>query len=1611
MADEQANINIKAKIELENDRATIAKWEKLHKAQEKLLTDIGKFEAEAKKFSKGEETRAAKSLKNFQKKVQAVGRGTAAEKKHLNALKQKRRAFVINADLVRVLTDKYNKNAKALNTARIAKDKLIKKTGTETAQTRKNVAAIKKHSAALRKNTTVMKRRNQQSGHGIRLGKDVLVMLSRWRNRILLLTFALTGMISVIKESIDETRKQESALRGLFSVGEKVGATYGGLRLAAKQLVEDGLMPLSQAAEGLKNLLAANFNLEESINLMNAFKDSAAFGRQGTLGFGESIVGATQGLKNQNCLEADTLIYNFKTGESLTIEELHDFEEVPVVAAVDRKTGKLRVIQASYIHYNGKASVYEVELANGQTITATANHRFVTKRGMVFLEDLRDEDEILYMDQELLEEKCQKLSAERVEALLQSLNIEQIPQSSVVENVNMNPNEGKKLTIIQEPLSFVKTVLENSKFSFVESVKRDSVPESVLMNTDELMQPVSIADVSILSNDPISKVQDSVLGNVKDCTEVITIQEEMDQTIEKEDIAIPSRKIVLSAEKVLIRLEQMSRMEQEKLAQKYVYLNSKSGTLLNKSEYLLKCLVWTNKKIELLSEILKNTEDGDYPSSFEIPFDVFDVVENVKEMLRHIIYLGGGAIQNSGMIPETALPCVQSVTSKFIKSCEAHLMKVSSIIPIWQKIVKISYKGNKDVYDLTVPEEHNFLSNSIFTSNSIMVDNAGITKNLSIILKEAGFSMADLGRMTSDVNVRMAIYKGILKEAALFAGDASKVTATLSGKFSLMAATARKTANVLGEKLRPFIIDVVDALIDLNLQIRELGENDKVIKLVGDATKVIKLFLAAARGASQFFSNHPWLIKFGLQILVINIALRTLIKLFKGLTAAGFGVVAMFKLLTATVMRLRLFFGLLGVSALRTSGGFKLFSRIISKANPLLMVLVGVLTVLGGILWFVNSRTEEVTKSLHELNEERLKEIEGLLESNELQMQQITNLKNIAEGYEWGAGRINVYTKELEALQKVTKELEDERARARALQVVGQSNLPRTVTSYIPNIQDIQAFRFSQGLAGSEDAPRLEVASVRGVPPVYQKLISMIGGDAETFHKAVVAQIELLQKFRIGLVTDTGLISEGIGVPFTDLQAGGLSQDEVIQELLKILAGIAAQVSSASSKIVKGKDQFLPQVPFRNFTSFTRASGFGGSGVFQGAPQEQRSTLLRVNTQLAQEYNEAVKSAREKWEAINVSIIDVELTEKKLLKLGADRLKVLTTLGDKTAEVERKRRAFEGIFAGRDMRQFRDTEPELAGVRAGAEKISALDPDSAQRLKERIDSFRINYANKKAAILLRLAKFQEKLAARIRRGEDIGAKELEDFMIGVNADILKLNTKSEDDIIQMKKDANKEYWQWFKNQTKALVATLVSDISDMFVQLGEALYSELAGQGVNAAAIIEKAFETMALHTLDMLRQIGMELVRNAILARINMALQAASSSKGQIAAEAAKGVGQAGQASGSPYGAILGTALVIGASLIQGMLQKRAQEKAERQAEQASAVAGGGGGLRSGTRGGTITAQDINYFISPTVVFANTGDILIGSAGVTELGERLGDLQVQAVKQAVETGELKLTG
>ena len=135
----------------------------------------------------------------------------------------------------------------------------------------------------------------------------------------------------------------------------------------------------------------------------------------------------------------------------------------------------------------------------------------------------------------------------------------------------------------------------------------------------------------------------------------------------------------------------------------------------------------------------------------------------------------------------------------------------------------------------------------IKNGNSILVDNAGVTKNLSIILEEAGYAATDLSKATTDAGIRQALFAGLVKETNAQVGDSVKYLKTGAGAQAVFAAEVRTTYQAIGKELQPVLKSTLDLMAPA---VRVIGSNaDAFVGLTGAVAAVV-LPMAAAKAAA-----------------------------------------------------------------------------------------------------------------------------------------------------------------------------------------------------------------------------------------------------------------------------------------------------------------------------------------------------------------------------------------------------------------------------------------------------------------------------------------------------------------------------------------------------------------------------------------------------------------------------------------------------------------------------------------------------------------------------------------------------------------------------------------
>jgi transcriptional regulator NrdR family protein len=133
----------------------------------------------------------------------------------------------------------------------------------------------------------------------------------------------------------------------------------------------------------------------------------------------------------------------------------------------------------------------------------------------------------------------------------------------------------------------------------------------------------------------------------------------------------------------------------------------------------------------------------------------------------------------------------------------------------------------------------------IKNSNSRMVDNVGLTKNLSVIMRERGFQLEDLDSKTKGLAAREALYQGILSETTSQLGNADKLMEGYSGRVASLDMAEQNLQRSLGD----IVINSPAYLEAVRLQTEQVNGYTDALKDSGSET--VRFARRAVAGWSQ----------------------------------------------------------------------------------------------------------------------------------------------------------------------------------------------------------------------------------------------------------------------------------------------------------------------------------------------------------------------------------------------------------------------------------------------------------------------------------------------------------------------------------------------------------------------------------------------------------------------------------------------------------------------------------------------------------------------------------------------------------------------------------------
>ena len=166
-----------------------------------------------------------------------------------------------------------------------------------------------------------------------------------------------------INESIQLAQDLQNALLGVGSIAAFKGINKQEAQDAVNNLdlVKSGIISVADASVALKNLLQAGFGLQQSITLIERFGDTAAFGKQAALSYGDAIRSATEGIKNQNSILVDNAGIT-KNIEVILRERGHTMQDL---------SDKVKGLSAREALYQGLLAESEAQLGDAAKLTNT----------------------------------------------------------------------------------------------------------------------------------------------------------------------------------------------------------------------------------------------------------------------------------------------------------------------------------------------------------------------------------------------------------------------------------------------------------------------------------------------------------------------------------------------------------------------------------------------------------------------------------------------------------------------------------------------------------------------------------------------------------------------------------------------------------------------------------------------------------------------------------------------------------------------------------------------------------------------------------------------------------------------------------------------------------------------------------------------------------------------------------------------------------------------------------------------------------------------------------------------------------------------------------------
>ena len=413
------------------------------------------------------------------------------------------------------------------------------------------------------------------------------------------------------------------------------------------------------------------------------------------------------------CVKFDTLVVDTETGELITVEEAYHKKQVNLLSINDKL--KVQVVTPSEFIDDGKRICYRVTMRSGKTVEVTLSHPFLTVNGWLPLHKLRPNDRVavpriipVFGKEDMPEYRIKLLAhliAEgHVSNQIAFTNSEQVMLEDFKASALEFPNV--HVTSYQSHGPTTTTLLVYKNDDVEKNSIRDYLREVGLFNTKSATKFIPLC-IFRLPKKSLSLFLRTIFSG--------------DGSVDKQHIEYysTSERLVRQISHLLLRygilctIRHRIQKVNDEPYNVWSIVVTDYDSILRFSEDI-GFIGMKSKKLQGCVTRRGNLKRGHNVDT--IPYGIFSIIQKAKKRVKwKHIDKRWGSYWNIRVGHSPSREVVMSL-SKELNSGELRGLAESDVF--WDEITNIESIGSYQVYDLVVPETHNFIANDVFIHNT-----------------------------------------------------------------------------------------------------------------------------------------------------------------------------------------------------------------------------------------------------------------------------------------------------------------------------------------------------------------------------------------------------------------------------------------------------------------------------------------------------------------------------------------------------------------------------------------------------------------------------------------------------------------------------------------------------------------------------------------------------------------------------------------------------------------------------------------------------------------------------------------------------------------------------